>query len=79
MKIKESTYIYRKEHSKKTYEQINLLSRREDRLKELIAYAAKRKGTTSQRYMKQAIKAQLQLDGVTVDSLPDRAESVKQD
>ena len=57
----------------KTYEQIAIKSRREDRLRDLIAVAASRYGVSSGEYIRSAIWARLQADGIersTLDDLP---------
>ena len=80
-----STYIYRRNWNKSNYDTVSVQIPKHERIKERIAQAAKQKHITQARYIKQAIDNALQLDGMTVDSLPtpppDRAEaeSVKHD
>ena len=76
-----STYIYRKEFNHKRYDTVSVQIPKHERIKERIAAAAHKQHTTQARYIKQAIENALQLDGITVDSLPDRAkaEQVKHD
>lgn len=55
----------------KTYEQIAIKSRREDRLRDLIALAASRTGVSSGEYIRSAIWARLQADGIERSALDD--------
>ena len=70
-----SIYIYRKEFNHKRYDTVSVQIPKHERIKERIAQAAKQKHITQARYIKQAIETQLQLDGITAESLPDRAEA----
>ena len=79
MRIDEKTYRYRKEYNANTYEQIKVDSRKENRLRERIEIASKKHGIKSRQYIIEALEKAVQADGITIDSLPDRAESVKQD
>ena len=50
------------------YEQVSVRSRKEERIRERIEIAAKRKGTTSRNYILTVLRAALEADGVTVDT-----------
>lgn len=79
MDIDKTTYIYRKQWNQSNYDTVSVQIPKHERIKERIAIASKQAHITQAKYIKQAIETALQLDGITVDSLPDRAESVKQD
>lgn len=49
------------------YEQINIKTRKDERIRERIAIAARRKGTTPRGYILTAIVNALEADGVTDD------------
>lgn len=53
----------------RTYEQIAIKSRREDRLRDLIAVAAGRMGVSSGEYIRRAIWARLKADGIDAAAL----------
>lgn len=50
---------------------ITCRARKSERINERLAAAAKARGTTKADYMLKAIRAALDADGVTLDSLPD--------
>lgn len=59
-----------RKYDSKTYEYISTRSRKEDRRSELIAIAASRQGIGSALYIRQAIDAALDRDGIGPDDLP---------
>lgn len=64
-----------KRYDRKTYEQIRIDSRREDRLRDLIAVAAGHLGISSGEYIRRAIWARLRADGIdagALDEMPQR-------
>jgi hypothetical protein len=68
-------------YHKQMYDRLCYMSRKVDRYPERIRTAARIYNISPTQYALKAIDKQLQLDGITVDSLPDRAEaeSVKHD
>lgn len=54
----------------KAYDQINYRVPRHERLKELVNYASEKAGKSSAQYVVDAIKTQLDKDGITIDQLP---------
>ena len=72
-------YLYQRNWQKENYERLCYQSRKELHIKERIRIAAELRQQTSAQYAISAILSALDRDGVTVESLPDRAESVKQD
>lgn len=58
--------------NKKIYEPIKFSSRRENRLREQIALAANRNGISSAQYIINAIQVQLDLDGISIEDLPEQ-------
>lgn len=57
-------------YKKKTYEMIRFDSRKTDRLSELIALAAERRGISRAQYINNAIRVQLKADDISIDDLP---------
>lgn len=72
MDNKKSTYVYRREWNKSNYEIISVQTPRNDRIKDRIIIASKKRHLTQARYIKQAIETALTNDGVTLDTLTDR-------
>lgn len=66
---------------RENYDSILIKVRKDKQYPIILDIAAKKHGTSRTQYIINAIDKQLQIDGITVDSLPspDRAESVKQD
>ena len=58
-------------YNAKTYEQIKFQSRKENRLRELIAIAADKRGISSAQYIVEAVQVQFNTDGITPDMLPE--------
>lgn len=56
-------------YNTKTYDNIHFVSRKEERLPDLISLAASRSGESKGAYITRAIKFQLQQDGITLDML----------
>ncbi len=54
----------------KSYDQINYRVSKEERLKQRIHIASQLTGVSSTQYVLDAIRAKLEADGVTLDSLP---------
>ena len=79
MRISEKAYNRNNEFNKRNYDQINIRANKEERIIERVQIAAIKHNETSAKYIRRAIIEALERDNVTVDSLPDRAESVKQD
>ena len=79
MRIDEKQYKYRTDYNNKKYDQINVRASKEERIIERVQIAAIKHNETSAKYIRRAIIEALEHDNVTVDSLPDRAETVKQD
>lgn len=61
-------------YAKKAYEQIKFSSRKENRLSELIEYAASAKHMSKAQYIAEAIAEALKRDGIGIDALPGIAE-----
>ena len=61
---------YHKNH----YDQIKFVSRKEDRLKEQIEIAARKRGITSSKYMLEAIETRLKQDGISIEDLPEQEQ-----
>lgn len=57
---------------KKIYDSITFISRRDDKLREQINYASCMKNKSKNQYIIDAINTQLELDGISIDSLPDK-------
>ena len=80
MDANKSNYLYRKQWNQSNYETVSVQVPKYERIKERIAAAARLKHITQAKYIKQAIETALQLDGITIDSIPtqesppDRAE-----
>jgi hypothetical protein len=64
---------------RKAYDSILIKVRKEKQYPVILDIAATKHGISRTQYIINAIDRQLQLDGITVDSLPDQAESVKHD
>ena len=61
-------------YAKKAYEQIKFSSRKENRLSELIEYAASAKRMSKAAYIAEAISEALKRDGIEIDILPEIVE-----
>lgn len=72
-------YIYQQNFYKQNYDRLCYKTRKTERLPERIRIAAELHSISPAKYAIQAIETALQLDGITVESLPDRTESVKHD
>lgn len=72
MKISKEAYERNTAYIKSNYEQIKIQSRNEYRLREQIALAANGKGISSAQYIINAIQVQLDLDGISIEDLPDQ-------
>ena len=64
---------------KKAYDRILIKVRKEKQYPIILDIAATKHGISRTQYIITAIDTQLQKDGITAESLPDRAESVKHD
>ena len=75
MRISKEAYERNTAYIKNNYDQIKIQSRKEYRLRELIAIAADRRGISSAQYITEAIQLQLDHDGITPDMLPEQNTS----
>ena len=55
---------------KKIYDQITMVDRKENRLKELLEVASTKTGLSKNEYMVKSVYTQLTNDGITIDMLP---------
>ena len=63
-------------YQKKAYDTISFISRRENKLRELLDIASKKVGASKTQYIIDAIQSQLARDGITIDMLPDASQPV---
>lgn len=66
-------------YNQKAYEQIKIQSRKENRLNELIAFAAKKNNISNARYIIQAIEDALKRDNISIADLPVENTSINMD
>lgn len=69
-KISEAKLRADKKYHAKAYEKISFDSRRELRIRELLNFAASKKGLSLAQYLLGIIQSQLTHDGITIDMLP---------
>lgn len=63
-------YESNKRFNDKTYDRINCVVRKEERMKEMLELAAQKNAKSVSTYIVEAIQARLQSDGITIDMLP---------
>lgn len=57
-------------YKSKSYDQINYRAPKQERLKQRINIASRLTGVSSAQYVLDAVRAKLEADGVTLESLP---------
>lgn len=72
--VTEAQLRAKNKYNRRVYETIAFRSLRDDRLNEQIALAAERAGISRAQYMLEAIRARLDVDRITIESLPDVGE-----
>lgn len=70
MALSKKKYQTNKKFNDKTYDHIGFAVRKEEKLKELITFAANKSNQTISVYIIEAIKLRLISDGVSIDMLP---------
>ena len=70
MRTKEEIQKYTTAYNAKAYEQIKINSRKENRIGDLLDIACSKTGLSKAQYILNAIKTQLEKDGINADMLP---------